>query len=193
MTSLEKALMRTAAFLDSEAIPYMVFGGFAVLHWGEPRLTRDIDVKVILDRDRLARVIPALTREFPSRVADPLRFAVELGVLPVSDSDGTPIDLILGTLPLETDAIARAVEISIAGSVVRLCTAEDLILHKLVSDRPRDLEDVTGIVLRMRDQLDRDYLDPRVRLVTSGLDRPDRLEEFERLLVRAGLPALGGG
>ena len=181
------------AFLDSEAIPYMVFGGFAVLHWGEPRLTRDIDVKVLLDSTRLARVMPRLAREFPPRVADPLRFAVDLGVLPVLDRDGTPIDLVIGTLPLETEAVARAVALSIGDATVRLCSAEDLIIHKLVSDRPRDLEDVAGIVLRRRDQLDRDYLDPRVRLVTSGLDRPDRLGEFERLLARAGLPALGGG
>ena len=35
---------------------------------------------------------------------------------------------------------------------------EDLILHKLFAGRPRDLEDVSGIVLRQRGKLDWDYV-----------------------------------
>lgn len=193
MTSLETALVRIAEVLDSESLPYMVFGGFAVLHWGEPRLTRDVDIKVLLGERPLVEVVARLTRTFTARVPDPVTFAEDLGVLPVADLDATPIDIVLGHLPLESEAIARAIDLPIGDRSVRLCTAEDLILHKLVSDRPRDFEDVVGVVLRQRERLDRAYLDPRVRTVTDGLDRPDRLAEFERLLTRAGLPSLDRG
>ncbi|MBW2000598.1 MAG: hypothetical protein JRJ29_21895 [Deltaproteobacteria bacterium] len=40
---------------------YAIIGGIAVAVWGEPRLTRDIDVKVLLSRDEaqmLLKVLP---------------------------------------------------------------------------------------------------------------------------------------
>lgn len=42
----ERLLERLAGSLDRHKIPYMVIGGQAVLVYGEPRLTRDIDVTV---------------------------------------------------------------------------------------------------------------------------------------------------
>lgn len=190
MTALEQAMIRIARFFDAESIPYMIFGGYAVLHWGEPRVTRDIDVKLLLDGPSLEALVPRLIREFPSRTPNPLAFVTELGVLPVNDSDGTPIDVVVGSLPLEREAVERAIPLTIGSHTVRLCAAEDLILHKLVSDRPRDFEDIVGVVLRQREHLDRGYLDPRVRDLTTGLERPDRLAAFEAVLTRAGLPAL---
>ena len=40
----ERLLSRLAAALDSAKIPYMIIGGQAVLLYGEPRLTKDIDI-----------------------------------------------------------------------------------------------------------------------------------------------------
>lgn len=37
-------LQQIARGLDSRGIPYMLIGGQAVLLYGEPRLTRDVDV-----------------------------------------------------------------------------------------------------------------------------------------------------
>lgn len=68
------------------------------------------------------------------------------------------VDLILGLLPFEREAIDRAVAVRLAGTVVRVATPEDLILMKLVSRRPRDEEDIRGILRQRRAQLDFDYL-----------------------------------
>ncbi len=38
--------------------------------------------------------------------------------------------------------------------VVRLCSAEDLIIHKAVAGRPQDLRDIEGIVYRQGPMLD---------------------------------------
>ncbi len=40
----EELLKKIGLALDENAIPYMVIGGQAVLLYGEPRLTRDIDI-----------------------------------------------------------------------------------------------------------------------------------------------------
>ena len=39
-------LTRLAHALDEKKIPYMIIGGQAMLLYGEPRLTRDVDVTV---------------------------------------------------------------------------------------------------------------------------------------------------
>lgn len=39
----KELLARLADLLDQKGIPYMIIGGQAVLLYGEPRLTRDID------------------------------------------------------------------------------------------------------------------------------------------------------
>ncbi len=50
----------------------------------------------------------------------------------------------LGEVFREETAIRRARLMSVAGERVRVCTPEDLIVLKIVSDRARDLEDVAG-------------------------------------------------
>lgn len=40
----EKLLSLIARILERHSLPYMIIGGQAVLLYGEPRLTRDIDV-----------------------------------------------------------------------------------------------------------------------------------------------------
>lgn len=82
----EEILARLGRVLQKRSIPYMVIGGQAVLLYGEPRVTRDIDVALGVDIDRLdevlelsqelsLRALPEETREFvlktmvlPSRI-----------------------------------------------------------------------------------------------------------------------------
>ena len=53
----EKLLERIAQGLTNGGIPYMVIGGQAVLLYGEPRLTKDIDVTLGADLTRLQDVL----------------------------------------------------------------------------------------------------------------------------------------
>ncbi|NLF09683.1 MAG: nucleotidyltransferase family protein, partial [Pirellulaceae bacterium] len=48
----EKLLKRIAVALNDAGLPYMIFGGQAVLLYGEPRLTRDIDISLGVDTSR---------------------------------------------------------------------------------------------------------------------------------------------
>ena len=49
---IEKLIKKTARILDHQKIPYMIIGGQAVLIYGRPRLTRDIDITLGIDTDR---------------------------------------------------------------------------------------------------------------------------------------------
>jgi hypothetical protein len=79
-------------------------------------------------------------------------------VLPLSDGLASiRVDFIFSFTPYEAQAIERAISVRVLDIPVRFATAEDLIVHKLVAGRPRDLEDVRGILSHQK-QLDEAYL-----------------------------------
>lgn len=173
MTSQETALAQLTQVLAGGRIPYMVIGGLANIIWGEPRATLDIDVTVWALDPQIPDVVDMLGRHFTILVEQPGEFIDETRVLPLESANGVRIDVIFGLLSFEQDAIARAVTVQVAGVAVRVCTAEDLILMKIVSDRERDLADARGIIRRRIAQLDRGYLEPRIRELSQLLERPD--------------------
>lgn len=50
-------LARIASTLDAHGLPYMVIGGHAAILYGEPRLTRDIDITLGAGPDRLGELL----------------------------------------------------------------------------------------------------------------------------------------
>jgi len=152
-------LARLAGALDGAAIEYMVIGGQAVLVHGEPRLTRDIDITLGVDSSELGRVQQALTKTgLQSAVDDLVSFVKQTNVLPLLDERSRiHVDLIFSFTQYEREAIRRAVLIQLENVPVRFAEVEDLLIHKLVAGRPRDLEDIRGVLAR-RPKLDRSYL-----------------------------------
>ena len=51
--NLLRAAAEIARFLGDQGIPYFIIGGLALQHWGEPRLTRDVEGVLIRQRLRL--------------------------------------------------------------------------------------------------------------------------------------------
>jgi hypothetical protein len=156
----QELLVRLARALDGAEIPYMVIGGQAVLLHGEPRLTRDIDITLGVESTELGRVRHAVehTGLRPS-VPDIESFVHRTNVLPLTDgTTAIRVDLIFSFTPYESDAIRRTVAVPFGLATVRFAAAEDLIIHKLVAGRARDLDDVAGVLAR-RPPLDEMYLD----------------------------------
>ena len=156
----EKLLARLGGALDKAGIPYMLIGGQAVLLHGQPRATVDIDVTVGLDVDAVPRLLALAQSLGLNALATPVEpFVAKTNVLPVQDAEtGIRVDFIFSFTPYEQQAIARAVRQSVGGQSVCFAAAEDLILHKLFAGRPRDIEDVRGVLARKGKQLDSEYL-----------------------------------
>ncbi len=53
----EELLAKIGEALTKRKIPYMIIGGQAVLLYGEPRLTRDIDIALGINIDRLSEIV----------------------------------------------------------------------------------------------------------------------------------------
>jgi len=128
----------------------MVIGGQAVLLYGEPRLTRDIDITLGLDVDATDRVLAA-TASIPLKplIPDITEFVRSTRVLPLQHVEsGIRVDLIFSFSSYEETALKRVTTRTILGRAVCYASVEDVIIHKMVAGRPRDLEDVRSILTR---------------------------------------------
>ncbi len=154
----EKLLERIAQSLRNAGIPYMIIGGQAVLLYGEPRLTKDIDVTLGADLSRLENVLSAVREMKITPLVDPETFTRETMVLPCSDPEtGIRVDMIFSFSPFEQLAIEHARSVRIGETDVRFASLEDLLIHKLIAGRARDLEDAR-IVLLKNPSADLDYI-----------------------------------
>lgn len=187
MNSLEAAVVDLAGFLDDQRIPYMVFGGIAALQWGRPRLTEDVDIKIVVARSGWPAFVDSVGARFKPMPEQPLAFLEQTRVLPVSTPRGIRVDLVMAELPYEVDAVGRSVEVACGGRNVRMCTAEDLVIHKIISSRPRDREDVEHIIVRQGSRLDRAYLDRMIHEMSLGLEDAGIESFYHQCLARAGL------
>jgi hypothetical protein len=155
----EEILARIGRILDGRSLPYMIIGGQAVLLHGEPRLTRDIDVTLGVDVNRLDDLLKA-AREMALKPLpeDVPLFVRNTMVLPaVDEKTGIRVDFIFSFTPYEQEAIGRAGTVDIGEQGVSFATAEDVIIHKVFAGRPRDLEDVRSILFR-NPEIDTPYI-----------------------------------
>ena len=159
MDNLFQSVVDLQGRLHARGILSAVIGGVAVAVWGEPRVTRDVDIKVLLGRDAAPRLLEAIGHDYTPLQADPLAALARSGVLFVQDAHGTRLDLLLSDVSFDAEAIQRARKVTLQpGLVASVCSPEDLIIYKLISTRQRDQDDVEGIVRRQGDALDDQYI-----------------------------------
>jgi predicted nucleotidyltransferase len=177
----EALLTRVAQQLEGAGLPYMVIGDQAVLLYGEPRLTKDIDVTLGATLDRLPEVLELVEAMGLEPLVDPEQFTRETMVLPCRDP-GTEVrvDLIFSYSPYERQALERARPIELAGDQVRFASLEDVIIHKVIAGRPRDMEDVKGMLIK-NPGADIDYVRSWLQDFADSLN--ERFQErFEQVL-----------
>jgi hypothetical protein len=128
----------------------MVIGGQAVLLYGEPRLTRDIDITLGIGIDHLDEMRAIVDRLDLKYLTEHVNdFVKDTMVLPVIDrKSGIRIDFIFSYSSYEQQAIDRARAIAFGRTPVKYASLEDVVIHKMIAERPRDIEDVESILLK---------------------------------------------
>ncbi len=179
----EKTILKIAESLDERGIPYMIIGGQAVLLYGEPRLTRDIDVTLGVNTDRAGEIFAIAGKiAFKPIPEDAETFVKETMVLPVRDeATGIRVDFIFSFTPYESQAIKRARRIKILNGLVCFASPEDLIIHKIFAGRPRDVEDVKNVILKQRG-LDKDYIRNWLKKFDASFEKSGFLKIFDGIL-----------
>jgi predicted nucleotidyltransferase len=145
-------LAKVGQLLDQGGISYMVIGAQAVLVYGEPRLTRDIDITIMAGAGDANRIANLLTGAGIDPLEHPESFVAETLVLPCIDRESQiRIDVTFGASQYERAALRRTRVVEMAGHPVRFISPEDLVIHKVLAGRPRDIDDVLGLLLKQPD------------------------------------------
>jgi len=182
VADLDAVLAEIARALHKANIRYMVIGGIANAVWGRGRSTTDIDIVIGVGAHQTPKLMKALGKQIARKPTDAQDFAHDTGIFPFDHRSGVRVDIIYGTLPFAADGLDRAVEIYVRGVPVRFCTPEDLLLHKIASDRERDRTDVLGIIKLRKASLDREYLEPRIRELAFLLEKPEIESRYRELM-----------
>jgi predicted nucleotidyltransferase len=176
---IEKLIKKIGKCLDKEKIPYMIIGGQAVLIYGRPRLTRDVDITLGVDTDKFA-LIKGVCGKLGLRMQpkNPEIFAGQTRVLPSEEPKSKiRVDFIFSFTPYESQAISRARKVSVSGYPVKFASCEDVIIHKMVAGRAVDEEDVKSILVKNKSSLDRKY-------IRQWLSQFSKISEHRRMLER---------
>lgn len=147
----EKVIVNITSQLKQKRIDFIIIGGQAVLLYGEPRLTNDIDIILGKDTDSLSLILDVCKRlDFNLLVKNNVdEFVRKTMVLPCVDKKtGIRIDFIFSFTDFEKKAINRANKIKVLNTEVPYAGIEDLIVFKIIAGRERDLEDVRIITLK---------------------------------------------
>ena len=150
MNRLFETARGVQTFCDRQGWRSCFIGGLAVQRWGEPRVTRYVDLALLTGFGNEMPFIATLTAGYPARVPDAVAFALRNRVLLLKTTEGVGIDVSLGELPFEECVVSRASSFSFGpGLDIRTCSAEDLIVLKLFASRPLDVRDAETVVLRL--------------------------------------------
>jgi hypothetical protein len=182
MDDLLRSIVSLQGRLRDAGISSIVIGGIAVATWGEPRVTRDVDLKVLLERDDADRLLALLAPDYVSLLPDPRQLLQKRAMIFVQDVLGTRLDLLLADTPYDVAAIQRGRDVELQpGMAVRVCGPEDLIIYKLIATRLRDHEDAQSVVRRQGSSLDDDYVLDWLRQFEQALDDSTLVAEYQRL------------
>jgi hypothetical protein len=152
-----RALFATVEALDVLGIRYAVVGGLAVGAWGVNRSTRDADLYADL---RAAATLAPLQRALEARGFHVPAMNEELerfGVFRSRSAEGVFVDVFSTNGPLGAAILDRRKRIDLQGRSLWFIAADDLIVLKAFSERPRDTEDLANLLAVGRD-LDLDYV-----------------------------------
>jgi hypothetical protein len=138
-------------------IPHAVGGALAYNYYGVPRATGDVDFNIFLSQDDAARVLACL-KPLGLEVDDP-------GVMLKLDREwqtriqwrNLPIDLFFAYHPFHESCRARATEMPLAGVPVPVLSAEDVVIFKVIFNRPRDWGDIERVLAVQGARFDLDH------------------------------------
>ena len=158
--------------LEAEGIPYMVTGSVAAMVYGEPRLTNDMDIVLVLAPRHIQPLLDAFASDeyyAPPRevILDEIRHRGQFNVINVAS--GSKVDFILCKYTeFAKEEFSRRQRVQLtANTESESATPEDVILSKLayyrLSGSRKHLEDIAGILRVSAPGLDFDHIESWAR------------------------------
>lgn len=177
--TLEAPLRKALVFLEENGYPYAIVGGIALAQWGVIRATLDVDIKVLVPESDYTKVRSDIRSVFPVSArkefeTNPLIVAVEI--------DGINVDFLLALPGYEEEIIKHSTQRDLNGWSAWICSAEDLIIQKVVAGRSKDWMDIEALLIEQYGQLNHQYILGWVTQFAEALDDQELLEKFTQLV-----------
>ncbi len=176
--TLEMALGTSVRFLEEQGYRYAIIGGIALAQWGVVRVTRDVDFKVLVPDVDYNAIRSTLKKTFPK--ISHLDTPINPLIVAVTIND-VNVDFLLALPGYEELIIERAVRRNLNGLSVWICSAEDLIIQKVVAGRGKDWSDVEALLIERWGKLDEDYIRDWLGQFAEALEIPELLADFDQL------------
>jgi hypothetical protein len=163
--TVEEVLLDMVAVCEQEQFPYAVMGGLAVRVHGIPRPTYDVDFQLTVNEEQLNRfIVRTESRDYSIAEHYVTGWRVRVGGMPLvklktymSDGHTIDVDIFISETPFQISIMDRRVRLEFEGNEMWFVSAEDLIMLKLLANRPRDLGDVADILF-VQGELDEEYM-----------------------------------
>ncbi|GIW71636.1 MAG: hypothetical protein KatS3mg102_1178 [Planctomycetota bacterium] len=182
---LRRALAAVAAALSALPARSMLIGGLAVVLHGIARLTRDIDVTVAAGEVPLSELFATFARHgIVPRISDAQSFAQANQVLLLEhEPTGVEVDVSLGWLPFELQALERAQRMSAGGIELPVASPEDLVVYKFTAFRPQDQQDIERLLALHGHRMDLARVRSLAREIARVLEEPERFAQLQRWIA----------
>ena len=162
---------------------WYLFGAQAVVVWGVPRLSADVDVTLDLDPEKVRDFVDEMRQAGFDLLVDDAGFLERTRVLPFAHrSTYMPLDVVLAGSGLEDEFLSRARRVEIAGVAIPVIDVEDLMIAKILAGRPKDIEDVRGLLRVRGAQIDIERIRRVLGMLEEALSQSDLVPVLESLL-----------
>jgi hypothetical protein len=161
---IQGVVLQVLSSIERRGIAYRIMGGFAVRAHGVPRPKYDADLTIEAKEGELDGLYSDLEaagftipHEHRGGFRDRIRDTEKVKVQKFEDRHVWDTDLFLVTTEYQRAAFRRRVQVRFLGADRWMITHEDLILHKLLANRRKDLVDGEEI-LKLHRTADLRYL-----------------------------------
>jgi len=151
METISKPLFHFANLLEKLDISFAIIGGVAVSLLAQNRFTDDVDFTITID-ERQAKRLESHFKGDPAYTIKQLNF-ISSSTIPDMFRiiwEETPVDLLVANTDFQKELVRRAQSRIIEGKKIPIASPEDLVVLKLIADRPIDRADIGDILNRFQ-------------------------------------------
>lgn len=184
MKKIKDVLKTTTGYLNGTDIDYVFVGGIAVIVYGNPRTTVDLDLIVQMDEEDIDDFASYLRKEGflcdPSDMKDAFRERTHFS----AEEKGLLFRLYIKGVydPGAKRTLRNKRKVEYDGIKMYVASPEDTISHKLLFGGEQDIEDAESIYVRQDDKLDHEYLEKVCHEMGVGEELEEMKKEIEELM-----------
>lgn len=152
---LREIAIKTHNVLDKIEVEYFLIGRAASSCWGVPTATANIDIVIVATKAKIDSLLKEFKNEGFAFDYDKVKTKLSQKLpAKLTYKEGYSIDLRIASYTIDYEAIKRVVKLKIFNKDWNISPPEELIIYKLLAGKPKDWDDIRGIMKNKAIKLD---------------------------------------